>query len=102
MCVLVCHRHKWKLSEHVTDCDRGGGGSAVGATYSALRLSLAVRFVSVHLIACSGCVFRPIKPGGHSLYRQFNIQQFYVVPTHCIYVFYVDVGTNSNYFPIEH
>jgi hypothetical protein len=48
MCVLVCHRHKWKLSEHDTHCDRGWGVgvSAAGATYSALRLSLAVKIVS--------------------------------------------------------
>ena len=32
----------------------------------------------------------------------FNIQQFYVLPTHCIYVFYVDLRTNSDYFPIQH
>ena len=36
------------------------------------------------------------------MYHQFNIQQFYVLPTHCIYVFCVDIRTNSNYFPIEH
>jgi len=27
------------------------------------------------------------------MYRQFNIQQFYVLPTHCIYVFCVDLRT---------
>ena len=31
----------------------------------------------------------------------FNIQQFYVLPTHCIYVFYIDLRTNSDYFPIH-
>ena len=36
------------------------------------------------------------------IYRQFNIQQFYVLPTQCIYVFYVDLRTNSDYFPIQH
>jgi len=36
------------------------------------------------------------------MYRQFNIQQFYVLPTHCIYVFCVDLRTNSHYFPIQH
>ena len=36
------------------------------------------------------------------LYRQFNIQQFYVLPTQCIYVFCVDLRTNSDYFPIQH
>ena len=36
------------------------------------------------------------------MYRQFNIQQFYVQPTQCIYVFCVDLRTNSDYFPIQH
>ena len=36
------------------------------------------------------------------MYHQFNIQQFYVLPTHCIYVFCVDLRTNSHYFPIQH
>jgi hypothetical protein len=39
---------------------------------------------------------------GHYMYRQFNIQQFHVLPTHCIYVFSVDLRTNSHYFPIQH
>ena len=33
---------------------------------------------------------------------RFNIQQFYVLPTQCIYVFRVDLRTNSDYFPIQH
>jgi len=33
------------------------------------------------------------------MYRQFNIQQFYVLPTHCIYVFCVDLRTNSDFSP---
>jgi len=36
------------------------------------------------------------------IYRQFNIQQFHVLPTHNIYVFCVDLRTNSDYFPIQH
>jgi len=36
------------------------------------------------------------------MYSQFNIQQFYVLPTQCIYVFCVDLRTNSDYFPIQH
>jgi hypothetical protein len=31
------------------------------------------------------------------MYHQFNIQQFYVLPTQCIYVFWVDLRTNSDY-----
>jgi hypothetical protein len=30
------------------------------------------------------------------MYRQFNIQQFYVLPTQCIYVFCVYMRTNSD------
>jgi hypothetical protein len=44
----------------------------------------------------------PSKPSGHYMYRQFNIQQFYVLPTQCIYVFCVDLRTNSDYVPIQH
>ena len=43
-----------------------------------------------------------VHPCGHYMYRQFNIQQLYVLPTHCIYVFCVDLRTNSYYFPIQH
>jgi len=44
----------------------------------------------------------PSNPSGHYTYHQFNIQQFYVLPTQCIYVFCVDLRTNSVYFPIPH
>jgi hypothetical protein len=43
-----------------------------------------------------------LKLSGHYMYHQFNIQQFYVLPTHCIYVFCVDLRTNSDYFHIQH
>jgi len=39
---------------------------------------------------------------GHYIYRQFNIHKLHILPTHCIYVFCVDLRTNSNYFPIQH
>jgi hypothetical protein len=32
----------------------------------------------------------------------FNIQQLYVLPTQCIYVFCVELRTNSDYFPIQY
>ena len=38
----------------------------------------------------------------HYMYRQFNIPQFYVLPTQCIYKFCVDLRTNSDYFPVQH
>jgi len=36
------------------------------------------------------------------MYHQSNIQQFYVMPTHCIYVFCVDLRTNIDYFTVQH
>jgi len=36
------------------------------------------------------------------MYHQFNIQQSYVLLTQCIYVFCVDLRTNSYYFAIQH
>ena len=33
------------------------------------------------------------------MYHQFNIQQFYVLPTQCIYVFCVDLRTNTDFSP---
>ena len=59
------------------------------------------------------CIWVPTRAGmgrrdvigffsGHYMCRQFNIQQFHVLPTHCIYVFCVDLRTNSHYFPIQH
>jgi hypothetical protein len=46
--------------------------------------------------------FNTLKPSGYCTYRQFNIQQFYDLPTQCVYVFCVDLRTNSGYFPIQH
>jgi hypothetical protein len=36
------------------------------------------------------------------MYRQFNIQQFYVLPSQCTYVFCVDLITNSDYLSIKY
>jgi len=33
--------------------------------------------------------------------KYFNTEQFYVLDTQSIYVFCVDIGTNSDYFPIQ-
>jgi len=35
------------------------------------------------------------------MYRQFKIRKFYVLASQCIYVFCVDLTTNSDYFHIE-
>ena len=45
-----------------------------------------------------------VPQSGHYTYmhRQFNIHKLYVLPTQCIYVFCVDLRTNSDYFPTQH
>jgi hypothetical protein len=55
-------------------------------------------------ILCSptNFLYYVLKPGGHYMYRQVNIQQLSVLPTQCTYVFCVDLRTNSDYFPIQH
>jgi len=40
-------------------------------------------------------------PGGNYMYYRFNIHQFYVPPTQYIYVFCVDLRTNSDYFNVQ-
>ena len=46
--------------------------------------------------------FNLLTPTGHVMHQQFNIQQLYVLPTQCIYVFCVDLRTNSDYFTVQH
>ena len=43
-----------------------------------------------------------LKPSGRYMYCQFNIQQYYVLPTQRVYVFCVDLRTNSDYFTVQH
>ena len=45
---------------------------------------------------------RTCRESGHYMYHKSNTPQFYVLPTECIYVFCVDLRTNSDYFPIQH
>ena len=42
------------------------------------------------------------QPNGYYRSCQFNMQKLYVLITLCIYVFCVNLRTNSNYFPIQH
>jgi hypothetical protein len=41
--------------------------------------------------------FNRLKPSGYFTYHRFNIQQFYGLPTPCIYVFCVDLRTISRW-----
>ena len=42
------------------------------------------------------------KSYGHYTYRQFKIQQFYVLPTQCIYVYCIYLRTNSDLCHLQH
>ena len=53
----------------------------------------------LHNIFMAWCLVYRLRPSDTA---RLNIQQFYVLPTKCIYVFYVDLRTNSDYFPIQH
>ena len=81
------------------------------------RITLELRCSLAHLPNCfnlyNGCrmafesltatIHLPFKfNSGHYMYHQFSIKQFYLLPTQCIYVFCVDLRTNSDYFPIQH
>jgi len=57
--------------------------------------------LTVSLI-CRIATFNPLQPSGHYMYHQFNIQQFYVLPTQCICVFCVDLRTNSDLCHLQH
>ena len=51
----------------------------------------------------SSVLYKPFKSTVVTIYTAwFKTQQFYVLPTQCIYVFCVDLRTNSDYFPIQH
>jgi hypothetical protein len=56
-----------------------------------------------YLVAKSSALHNPVvticTDSGRYMYRQFNMQQLYVLPTQCIYV---DLRTDSDYFPIQH
>ena len=43
-----------------------------------------------------------LKPTGHVMHQQFNIQQLYVLHTHCIYVFCIYLRTNSDLCHLQH
>ena len=43
-----------------------------------------------------------LKPTGHVMRQQFNIQQLYVLPPHCIYVFCIYLRTNSDLCHLQH
>jgi len=79
--------------------------TAIISLYSINWLVLYKRDLTLYSTVVSICTARwslYVPHGGHYMYHQFNIQQFSVLPTQCIYVFCVDLRTNSDYFSIRY
>ena len=58
-----------------------------------------------HISAAQGELFphlNLLKPTGHVMHHQFNIQQLYALPTRCIYVFCIYLRTNSDLCHLQH
>ena len=71
-----------------------------------LNLASDIRLI-LRLSACTGIKPYPnyinlLKPTGHVMHQQFNIQQLYVLPTRCIYVFCICLRTNSDLCHLQH
>ena len=47
----------------------------------------------------TSCRPNPLEPSGYYMYHPFNIHNSTFCPHSCIYVFCVDLRTNSDYFP---
>ena len=46
--------------------------------------------------------FNLLKPTGYVMHQQFNIQQLYVLLSHCVYVFCIYLRTNSDLCHLQH
>jgi hypothetical protein len=63
----------------------------------------ALRYTYTPSIRLHGVLLNRLNPSGYYICTtMFNIQQFDVLPTQCIYVFCVDLRTNSDYFTVQH
>jgi hypothetical protein len=70
-------------------------------------ISEQIAIISLYSIKClvfiteTEYVYCAVRAG--SLYTdRFNFHKVNVLPTQCIYVFCVELRTNSDYFPIQH
>ena len=70
-----------------------------GQNVELLNVKLAVQTAIISLYNINWLflyqIFNPLNPSGHYMYRQFKIQEFYILPTQCICVFCVDLRTRE-------
>ena len=55
----------------------------LGTSQSALGTEMASTEGAEYALSVTS-VMNPLKPSGHCKYRQFYMQQFYVLPTQCV------------------
>jgi len=67
-----------------------------------LCVPLVVTICTAQWSLCVPPVVTICTASGHYMYRQFNIYNSTFCPHSSIYVFCVDLRTNSHYFPIQH
>ena len=80
-----------------------GYTTALSSTLMSIQQTSNITVLQYALLSSSNS----LQPSGHYMYRTVvtictTIQQFYVLPTQCIYVFCMNLRTNSDYFPIQH
>ena len=65
--------------------------TAIISLYSINWLVFITETESVYCAVRTGDlnINNPLKPSGHYMYHQFNIQQFYVLPTHTVFMCFV-------------
>jgi hypothetical protein len=73
-----------------------------GSAFPSIKHHDILTFYSPVVTVCTAQWSLHVPNIGHYKYGQFNIQQYLVLPAQCICVFYVDLRTHSNYFPIQH
>jgi len=100
------NRLELNLSFTIGRTDDGDSGGRNRLLNNNMRMDILIK---VHLLVCHKGI-KHFNKGARStkfiaitLYAtRFHIQQFYVLPTQCIYVFCVDLRTDCDYFPIQH
>jgi hypothetical protein len=85
---VVCTTWKFDLASYRLL----SGYAFTACVHNALRVKIPER-------GCGNAGNYMSEPSGHNMYRQFNIQQFYVPNPWCIYVFCVYLKKKQQLFP---
>jgi hypothetical protein len=56
----------------------------------------------IRQVVCCLSIYLPVESNCSLRTAKYHIKKSYVLPTQCIYVFCVDLRTNSDYFTVQH